>query len=91
MERKLPSEGFWRSVVNDAMKRAAALGLITLMFITAGRGILSARRCAAWQDDYKRFIYAETLKNSPIVYRREDVDRIIGNKPAGCEQPTSGW
>jgi hypothetical protein len=71
------------------MRKIAALGFIAVFVLAAGLVVLRASGCSAWQNDYKRFLYSEMLKNSPIIHTPEDIDRIIGMKPSGCERPTS--
>ena len=69
------------------MRRPLVAGVIVVT-IAGGLTILHVRECSAWQDDYKRVLYMEMMRNSPIVYTPKDIDRIIGNRPAGCERPT---
>lgn len=71
------------------MKRTAAVTLMALLIAAAAFLVLRDGGCRAWQDDYKRFLYSETLKNSPVIYNPEDIDRIIGERPDGCTRPTS--
>ena len=71
------------------MKRTAAVATITLLVVTASVVVFRDRSCTAWQNKYKRFLYTEMIKNSPIIYSPEDIDRIIGERPVGCERPTS--
>lgn len=78
-----------RGAMIDHMKRTVALTLMTLLITASGFLVLRDDGCRAWQDDYKRFLYSEALKNSPIVYNPEDIDRIIGERPDRCMPPTS--
>lgn len=70
------------------MRKSAAL-VVALVVISAGVVVLRDRACTAWQDDYKRFLYTEMLKNSPVTYSPEDIDTIIGERPVRCERPAS--
>jgi hypothetical protein len=67
------------------------MALVGLMLILAVWGGLVFRTttCSAWQEDYKRFIYSEMLKNSPIIHTPQDIEQLIGAKPPGCARPTS--
>lgn len=69
--------------------KKTALGGLVLVLVMAGGLAVRTTTCSSWQGDYKRFMYSETLKNSPIIYTPEDIDRIIGAKPSGCTRPTS--
>jgi len=43
--------------------------------------------CADWQERYKRFLYSEMQKNSPVIYTPEMIEQIVGPRPLGCDQP----
>ncbi len=70
------------------MKKTAVLGLGVVLVVSVGL-VARTTTCTSWQEDYKRFIYSETLKNSPVIYMPEDINRIIGGKPSGCTRPAS--
>jgi hypothetical protein len=67
------------------LRRLLVAGLIVLS-VAGGLYFVRARRCSSWQGDYKRFLYVEMMKNSPIIYTPEEIDRIM-RRPAGCERP----
>ena len=62
---------------------------VVVALVAFASGVLGYRTvtCNSWQEDYKRFLYTEMLKISPITYGPEDIDAIIGERPAGCERP----
>ena len=68
--------------------RILALGLVLLVVFLTANVLLPSYSCSAWQEDYKRFIYSETLKISPVIHGPEDVESIIGGRPRGCARPT---
>lgn len=71
------------------MRRLAfPLGAV-LVIAAAGVGGVGAHRCSHWRDEYKRFLYSEMLKNSPVIYSPQDIDRIVGDRPLGCARPTA--
>lgn len=70
------------------VKKTTAAGLVLVLVVTFGL-VFRTTTCSAWQEDYKRFMYSEMMKNSPIIYTPEDIDRIVGAKPSGCARPTS--
>jgi hypothetical protein len=70
------------------VKKMAMVGLM-LVLVVAGGLVLRTTTCSSWQEDYKRFLYSEMLKNSPVTHTPEDIDRIIGTRPSGCTRPTS--
>jgi hypothetical protein len=71
------------------VKRTALIvGLVLVLLVPVGL-VIRTRTCSAWQDDYKRFLYSEMMKNSPVIFTPEDIDRIIGEKPPGCTRPMS--
>lgn len=70
------------------MKKTVLMGLM-LMLLASGALVFRTTTCSSCQEGYKRFLYSETLKNSPVIHTQEDIDRIIGTKPAGCTRPTS--
>ncbi len=67
-------------------KTALIIGFVLMLTVTAGF-VFRTRTCSAWQDDYKRFLYSEVMKNSPLIHTPEDIDRIIGERPSGCTRP----
>jgi hypothetical protein len=72
----------------EPVTKTALGGLVLVLVVAVGLAVRTTT-CSSWQDEYKRFMYSETLKNSPIIYTPEDIDRIIGTKPSGCTRPTS--
>jgi hypothetical protein len=59
--------------------------VITVMF---GLLVHEARAvCFGWQERYAKVMRAITVRNSPISYTFEAIERIIGELPAGCETP----
>ena len=48
---------------------------------------LSTGMCSDWQEQYKRFLYAEMMKNSPVIFTEKMIEEIIGERPAGCGRP----
>lgn len=69
-----------------------ALFLATVLFIASG--VLVFRvvgGCANWQQQYRRFLYAEMMKNSPHIYTPEMIEKVIGEPPEGCDRPGPGF
>jgi hypothetical protein len=66
----------------------ALVGLV-LVLVVGGSLVFRTTTCSAWQDDYKRFLYSEMLKTSPIIHTPQDIEQLIGAKPWGCTRPTS--
>jgi hypothetical protein len=63
---------------------------VTAFVLLAG-GLFTYRMidaCNDWQDRYKRFLYSELIKNSPMIYTPEMIDGVIGEPPAGCDRPS---
>lgn len=67
----------WRVVAASIMVALMSAGVFGYRTVT----------CSSWQEDYKRFIYTEIMKNSPVIYGPDDIEAIIGDRPAGCERP----
>lgn len=76
---------------NESIKsrpfRTLAFGTILLGVFLAANMFLQSYSCSSWQEDYKRFMYSETLKNSPVLYGPGDIESIIGTRPVGCSTP----
>ena len=71
----------------DARMKRLGFVLVSIVLLrTVVVSLRSVHECGKWQSDYKRFLYAEMQKNSPIVYRPSMIEDIIGNRPAGCNQ-----
>ena len=70
------------------MKKMAMVGLV-LVLVVAGGLVLRTTTCSSWQEDYKRFMYSEMLKNSPVTHTPQDIEQLIGTKPSSCTHPTS--
>lgn len=68
------------------MKRLLVV-VVLILAVSSGSFLFRTATCNARRDDYKRFIYSETLKNAPMLYGPEEIERIIGEQPAGCERP----
>jgi len=85
--------GPWSSLPSPKMtSRKRLVGALLVAICVACVAFLGGYRswqCSQWQDDYKRFLYVEVLKNTPVIYTREEIDRIIGGQPEGCVRPTS--
>jgi hypothetical protein len=62
----------------------------TLLLVIALGGIADrvVSSCSEWQERYKRFRYVSMMKNVPVIYSLEDIERIIGDRPRSCEAPT---
>lgn len=64
------------------------LALVSLLLVTSG--VVAYRAidaCADWQERYKRFLYSEWVKISPVIYTPAMIDEVIGDRPAGCDRP----
>jgi hypothetical protein len=66
----------------------ALVGLMLVLVVSGGL-VLRTTTCSSWQTDYKRFIYSEMLKNSPVIHTPDAIEQIVGAKPPGCTRPTS--
>lgn len=63
----------------------------TTALIAIAGGALAYRTvvaCADFQERYKRFVYVEMMKNSPMVYTPQMIDEIVGGRPFGCDRRT---
>jgi hypothetical protein len=66
------------------------VALASLLILLTGVFVLHvADTCSDWQDRCRRFLYSEMIKNSPFIYTPEMIDEIIGERPAGCDRPTT--
>lgn len=48
----------------------------------------SVDACRGWQERYKRFLYSEMMKNSPVTYSPEMIEEVVGERPGGCDRPS---
>ncbi|CAN5488505.1 MAG: hypothetical protein ACR2MC_07555 [Actinomycetota bacterium] len=68
------------------MKRVA-FALPSLLLV-ASVAYLRTDVCSDWQEQYKRFLYAEMMKNSPLIFTEKMIEEITGERPAGCGRPS---
>lgn len=69
------------------MKRLVAGVVIALLIGSGPTAYRMSEGCSRWQQDFKRFRYAELLRIGPIVSGLERVEDVIGNRPIGCDVP----
>jgi hypothetical protein len=71
------------------MKRAV-LALAALLLVMSG---VAAYRtidgCEYWQERYRRFLYSEMMKISPVIYTPDMIEERIGERPPGCDRPAA--
>ena len=69
------------------MKRLL-IGVLASLALAAGLLVYrSASTCSDWQELYKRFTYAEMMKNAPVIHTPEMIEQIIGERPPRCDRP----
>lgn len=69
------------------MKRVAVAVASLLLVASVVVAYLSTGVCSDWEEQYKRFIYSELIKNSPFIYTEKMIEEIIGERPTGCARP----
>lgn len=69
------------------MKRVL-LVLAALFLVTSGVVAYRTFECADWQERYKRFLYSEIVKISPVIHTPDTIEQLIGDRPAGCDRPS---
>jgi len=71
------------------MKRVA-LALAAVLLVMGGVvAYLTIDACGDWRERYKRFLYAEMMKISPVIYTPDMIEQIIGERPVGCDRPAA--
>ena len=70
------------------MKRVALALTSLLLVASVAVAYLITGVCSDWHEQYKRYIYAEMMKNSPFIYTEKMIEEIIGGRPAGCGRPS---
>jgi len=70
------------------MKRVALAVASLLLVASVAVAYQITGVCSEWQEQYKRFIYAEMMKNSPVIYTEKMIEEIVGGRPAGCGRPS---
>ena len=65
-----------------------ALALASLLLVASVVVAYRTEACSNWQEQYKRFIYSEMLKNAPFTYTEKMIEEIIGERPLGCGRPS---
>ncbi|HZJ51143.1 MAG TPA: hypothetical protein VFF07_09915 [Actinomycetota bacterium] len=59
------------------MKRVA-LALASLLLVASDvAAYLRTDVCSDWQEQYKRFIYSEMIKNSPFIYTEKMIEELL--------------
>lgn len=70
------------------MKRVV-VALVSLLLVMNGVVVLrTVTSCADWQERYKRFLYSEMMKISPVIHTTEMIEQIVGARPLGCDRPS---
>lgn len=69
--------------------RRVLLALAALVLVTSGVVAYRTNECADWQERYKRFLYSEIVKISPVIHTPDMIEELIGDRPAGCDRPSA--
>ena len=75
--------------MQNGWMRRALLTLASLLLVASFLVYRANDGCADWQEHYKRFLYSEIIKNSPFILTPEEIEEVIGERPAGCDRSQS--
>jgi hypothetical protein len=65
------------------------LPLICLLVVMNGVVVFRVvGSCENWQESYKRFLYSEMMRSSPVIHTPEMIEQIVGARPLGCDRPS---
>lgn len=73
----------------DSHVKKVLASATTLIAIAGGAfAYRTVDACADFQQRYKRFLYVEMMKTSPLVYTPRMIEEIVGGRPLGCDRPS---
>jgi hypothetical protein len=72
---------------DGTMKRASLVLIGLLLVVSAVVFVGGEGECREWQGRYKRVLFLEIMKNSPVIMTPELVEEQIGARPGGCQTP----
>ncbi|MEA2433290.1 MAG: hypothetical protein QOG54_747 [Actinomycetota bacterium] len=70
---------------DEVVKRFVAVLALIVLAISGFVAFRTVDTCHDYQDRYKKFVYSEMMKNSPIII---DPDELFGEPPWLCEKPS---